>query len=151
MKKALKDKVSLSPLDTNKKLELWTDASNEGLGYILTQPFEREDEEGKKKVDRRIISIGSTGLTPSQTRYSPVQLETLAIVWSLTKCDYFCRGAPVVEIKTDSTACKGLFKKSLFEIKDNKVQRMVEKTIPYNIEVTHVKGATHYIADYLSR
>ena len=28
---------------------------------------------------------------------------------------------------------------------------MVEKTIPYNIEVTHVKGVTHYLADYLSR
>ena len=124
LKKALKNKVSLSPLDTNTKLELWTDASNEGLGYILTQPFEREDEGEKTKVDRRIISIGSTGLTPSQTGYSPVQMKTLAIVWSLNKCDYFCRGAPEVEIKTDSRACKGIFKKSLFEIKDNKVVEM---------------------------
>ena len=62
-------------------LELWTDASCDRLGYILTQMIDKE-EEGGKIFDRRIISIESTGITPAQTRNSPVQLETLAIVWA---------------------------------------------------------------------
>ena len=65
LKKALKEKVSLSPLDTNYPLELWTDASYEGLGYVLTQKKEKENEDGKKIMDRIIIFVGSTGLTPS--------------------------------------------------------------------------------------
>ena len=43
-------------------------ASCERLGYVLTQKRDKEEEDGKKKMDRRIISIGSTGLNPAQTR-----------------------------------------------------------------------------------
>ena len=38
--------------------------------------------------------------------YSPANLETLMIVWALTKSDFYGKGAPKKKIKTDSTAAR---------------------------------------------
>ena len=51
-----------------------------------------KDEEEKKILDRRIDSFRSTCLTPAQTRYSPVQLETLAIDRALYRVITFVVG-----------------------------------------------------------
>ena len=52
MKKHLKKTVVLLPLEVGKEIHLHTDASNSGLGYILSQPH--TDTENDKKDHSRI-------------------------------------------------------------------------------------------------
>ena len=40
---------------------------------------------------------------------------------------------------------------NLPDIKNSRIQRMLERLRPYAIEVTHVRGETNYITDHLSR
>ena len=40
---------------------------------------------------------------------------------------------------------------ALPDIKNNRIQKMLEKLRPYAIQITHVKGETHFIPDYLSQ
>ena len=90
LKQEMKERVTLSPIDVNLPLHLYTDASTDGLSYFLTQEKEWTDEKGgkildesgKQKVTKRIIHIGSTSLTAAQSRYSPMELELLCVQWS---------------------------------------------------------------------
>ena len=79
-----------------------TDASREGgLGFILMQP----------NGDRNnIIECGSATLTQAQRNYSIVELELLLVVWSLEKCEYFTRGAPLITVFSDPVSLAGLVK-----------------------------------------
>ena len=47
MKTYIKKTVTLSPLDMGKELHLHTDASNNGLGYILSQPHNNSEDDNK--------------------------------------------------------------------------------------------------------
>ena len=39
-----------------------------------------------------MVHCGSKGLTPTQQRYSTIELECLAIVWATLKCSFYLRG-----------------------------------------------------------
>ena len=72
--------------DSSKPVVLLTDASRLfGLGYALGH-LER-DFNGKDVF--KIVRCGSKGLTPTQQRYSTIELECLAIVWAIQKCAFF--------------------------------------------------------------
>ena len=72
MKRHLKKTVVLSPLEVGRDIHIHTDASSQGLGFILSQPHK---DEGKENTDhyrmkQNIITLGSAGLTSTQERYS---------------------------------------------------------------------------------
>merc|ERR1711954_623079 len=72
MKNQLKKTVILSPLEIGRELHLHTDASNNGLGYILSQPLKREKKEKYENynIRRNLVTLGSAGLSDTQQRYS---------------------------------------------------------------------------------
>ena len=48
-----------------------------------------------------IIAMGSSTLSCAQKRYSPVELEVLAISHSIHKLDYFTRFSPLIRVYSD--------------------------------------------------
>ena len=77
----LKERIRSAPVlvfpDFNKPFMLETDASNEGLGVVLSQ-----------KQDNRCyhpVAFGSRMLMPSKQNYHSSKLEFLALKWSITK------------------------------------------------------------------
>ena len=51
--------------------------------------------EDRQRIDKRIISEGSTVLSSAQSRYLPVETEIVAVVWSLMKFDCYAREAGI--------------------------------------------------------
>ena len=110
----------LSPYVQGLPLYLYCDASREGgLGYVLVQP------DGEKT---NVLQCGSTTLSDTQKGYAIVELELLAIVWSLEKCDYFLRGAHDIKVFSDHAPLAGLERKDLSSVSNQRVVRMLEKT-----------------------
>merc|ERR1712081_150239 len=64
MKNQLKKTVTLSPLKIGRELNLHTDASNNGLGFILSQPHKDEKKKDYENynITRNIVTLGSAGL-----------------------------------------------------------------------------------------
>ena len=85
-----------------------TDASREGgLGFILLQPSDGRNN---------ILQCVFVALTPAQRNYSIVELEMLAVVWSLEKWEFFTKGAPGIAVLSDHASLVGLEKRDLSSI-----------------------------------
>ena len=61
MKEAVGDHIQLSPFNVSKPVHLHVDASQEGLGYLLSQPLE-EEKEDSYSMERQLIILFSMGL-----------------------------------------------------------------------------------------
>ena len=60
-------------------------------------------------------------------------------------------GLPNFTVVTDHHPLEGVFKKTIFDLPNPRLQRMREKLAAFNFTVTWVPGKTHLIADALSR
>ena len=144
VKTAMTEQLSVHPFDPKLPLELLTDASKLfGLGFMLLQRKEGESV--------RIIQCGSFSLTAAQKNYAVIELEMLAIVEAVRKCDFYLRGCHWFLVVTDHKPLEGVFKKPLTEINNDRLLRFKEALMPYNFTVTWRAGKTHEIADALSR
>ena len=97
-----------------------------------------------------IVTCASKSLTDTQRRYSTIELECLAIKWAILKCPYYLLGLPNFTVVTDHRPLEGVFKKTIFDLPNPRLQRMREKLAAFNFSVTWVPGKTHLIADALS-
>lgn len=134
----------VKPFDPNLRTELLTDASRlHGLGYVLIQ----------RNIDGfpRLVQCGSCSLTPAQRNYATIELECSAIVWAMSKCNYFLRGMPSFHVITDHRPLLGVFEKPLAALGNDRLQRMREKLMVYSFSVEWSAGKFHLIADALSR
>ena len=77
VKKSLTTPPQLSYFDINKPTRLCTDASRQGLGFILQQ---------KTAEQWTLIQDGSRFLSDVETRYAVIELEILAVSWAVVKC-----------------------------------------------------------------
>lgn len=84
VKKLVLDNVMLAHPLVGKLFFLECDASNTGLGFILSQ----ENEEGVRKV----ISFGSKALTPTQQNYITAERECLAVVEGIKSFHIYLQG-----------------------------------------------------------
>ncbi|KAI9558351.1 hypothetical protein GHT06_015104 [Daphnia sinensis] len=111
----------LAHFDDALKVTVQTDASQIGLGAVLSQ------DSGN---GQRPVAFISRKLTDTETRYHANELECLAVVWALKKLRSYIYGRHFT-IKTDSSAVKWMVSKK--EVKE------------------HVKGVENQMADALSR
>lgn len=124
--------------DWSKPSTLTTDASNVGLGAILSQR-----QEGIEKPIRHI----SRTLKGPELNYSATEKEALAIVWGVTSLRYYLYQHPF-EIITDHNALVWLMtNKDL----SSKLMRWSLKLAPYQFTITYKKGVDNVAADALSR
>ena len=134
--------------DSSKEAVLLTDASRLfGLGYALG--YMETDGSGKNVFN--VVRCGSKGLTPTQQRYSTIELECLAIIWAIQKCSFFLKGLSNFLVLTDHRPLEGIFLKDLFNLPSPRLQHMCEKIAMCNFVVQWTPGKTHLFVDALSR
>ena len=123
---------------------LHTDASRtRGLGFVLMQR-----QEGVWKM----IQCGSRFLTDTESRYSVIELECLAVMWACRKCHLYLAGLPYFDLVVDHRPLVPILNsKRLTEIENPRLQRLREKLTPYSFSACWQKGAKHCIPDALSR
>ena len=97
------------------------------------------------------VKCGSKSLTPTQKRYSTIELECLAVHFIIPKCSFYLKGSDNFIIATDHRPLEGIFKKDLFETPNPRLQRIWGKLVEYNMTVKWEPGKSHFIADTLSR
>ena len=145
IKKVLTGPNVVKPFDPKLNTELLTDSARlSGMGYALIQ----------REVDppgQRLICCGSKAFTPTQMRYSTMEVECLGIVWAIKHCKFYTLGMQHFEVHTDHSALVGVFKQPLREVASPRCRTMREKVSGFNFTVKHVRGKTHYVADALSR
>lgn len=139
---AVKDRLVSAPIltcpDFTKHFYLQTDASDFGLGAVLTQIH----EDGEK-----VISYLSRSLTPSERKFSVTEKECLAVVFSVEKLRGYLEATRFTVI-TDHYSLKWLF-----SIKDpvGRIARWAVRLQQYNFDIVHRSGREHVVPDALSR
>lgn len=134
----LASKPLLSIFDPSLPTELYTDASAIGYGAILIQ-----------KIDNgtKVVAYFSKRTTPTESRYSSYDLETLAIYNALKHFRVYLLGINFIII-TDCNAIKStMVKKDL----SPRVARWWTYMQDFQFKITYKKGQYISHVDYLSR
>ncbi|KAM0724690.1 Retrovirus-related Pol polyprotein from transposon 17.6 [Formica fusca] len=138
----LKFILSSSPILSFPKGEdefiLDTDASNIGIGAVLSQK-----QEGEEKV----IAYFSRVLSKAERNYCVTRRELLAIVNSVKSFRHYLLGRRFV-IRTDHVSLRWLMS---FRDLEGQLARWLERLQQYDFEIIHRKGLSHKNTDGLSR
>lgn len=141
--KLLKEYLVSAPLLTcpnfDKPFVVQTDASDYGLGAVLSQIDENGDE--------RVICYLSRSLSKAEKRYSTTEKECLAVLFAIERLRPYLEGAKF-QVVTDHFALKWIN-----NIKDpvGRIARWAVRLQQYDFEVVHRKGSEHVVPDALSR
>ncbi|KAH0817198.1 hypothetical protein GEV33_005593 [Tenebrio molitor] len=138
IKDALVSAPVLSSPDFSKPFVIQTDASDTGLGAVLTQ-----DLDG----DERVIAYASRSLTKAERNYSVTERECLAVLFALEKFRPYVEGTHFT-IVTDHYSLLWLNR-----MKDpaGKLARWSVKLNQFSFELVHRKGKLNVVPDALSR
>ncbi|XP_075042363.1 uncharacterized protein LOC142101822 [Mixophyes fleayi] len=140
---ALKSALTQSPVlqapDFDRRFTVQTDASNYGLGAVLSQVNQQGEEHPILYLSRKLL--------PREVAYAVVEKECLAIVWALQKLQSYLYGRDFTVI-TDHNPLSWLHRVA----GDNgKLLRWSLTLQQYTFTVQHRKGSHHGNADGLSR
>ena len=92
VKNILYNNLLTKHFDPNKEVTLLTDASpQQGMGFALCQQHN----------GTQAIKCGSKSFPPTQQQYATIELECLAIIWAIQKCEFFLKGLPTFTVATD--------------------------------------------------
>ena len=122
--------------DANKPLTLEVDASMKGLGACLVQ-------------SRRPIAYASKTLTQTQSNYSNIERETLAVVHGVERFSTYLYGRSFTII-TDHKPLEAICQKPLIAAPP-RLQRMLLKIQGYDFTIKYRPGEQMVISDSLSR
>ncbi|KAF9752793.1 Retrovirus-related Pol polyprotein from transposon 17.6, partial [Nosema granulosis] len=139
LKKEILSGKCLTQPDFNKEFILTTDASNVGLGAILSQM--RGDIEYP-------VAFASRGLRPAEFKYSITEKEMLAALWAMEYFDFFLYGREFT-VFTDHKALEAWNAKGV--IKSARIERWHERLQRYNCIMKYKKPQELEHADALSR
>ena len=138
----LKTQLITAPIlqhpDFNKPFYLHTDASGTGLGAVLAQKDDNNNEYA--------IAYASRMLNRAEQNYSTTEQECLAVIWAVEHFKHYFGISPFFVI-TDHSALKWL---RTTELKGRRA-RWILRLEPYNFTILHRAGKKHNNADTLSR
>ena len=120
------------------QIVLDTDASDTGLGAVLSQ-VQRDREV--------VLSYGSRTLTKPERNYCVTRRELLGIIYGLRKFRHYLLGRHVL-VRTDHAALKWVM---AFKEPEGQVARWLQVLGTYDYTVEHRPGKAHGNADGLSR
>ena len=115
---------------------LQSDASCKGLSACLLQ-------------DQRPVYFASRALSETQKGYVAIELESLAVVWTMEKFHHFLYSNEFV-LETDQKSLEVILSKCLNQVTP-RLQHILIRTFPYHFKVRYIQGLTNHIADCLSR
>ena len=143
IKKSLTASPLLSFFDMTKPTRLSTDASRQGLGFVLQQLTGEE---------WTLVQAGSQFLSDTETRYAVIELEMLAVCWAITKCRLFLAGLQHFHVATDHNPLIPILNTCrLDEVENPRLQRLKSRLMGYNFTAQWTKGSSHSAPDALSR
>jgi transposase InsO family protein len=138
LKRGLLNAKCLFAPDFRRPFILQTDASNIGLGAVLTQAF----PDGEHPV-----AFISRQLKPPEANYSTTELEALAVVWAIKTFEHYLVDRHFIVV-TDHHALQWLpTKKSL----NKRLSRWAVYLSEFDFSVEYRKGVDNANADALSR
>ena len=128
----------LSYPDFDHKFELYTDASNTGIGAVLSQNINGEE---------KTLAYASRSLKPHERKYSTIERECLAMVWAVKYFRPYLFGKEF-DIITDHNPLRWLD-----NAKDphSRLSRWSLTLQSYSFNIRHRSGKLHNNADALSR
>ena len=132
---------ALSMFDPELPTVVTTDASNVGLGAVLSQV--------DPDLGERVVAFASSTLNPAQRRYSVSEKEALAIVWSVRRWHRYLWGRQFT-LRTDHQALITLMSASGIGRAGMRISRWAARLMEYDYTVEYVKGVVNP-ADALSR
>ena len=138
LKKAISGDPILRVPDFSKTFILQTDASENGLGAVLTQDFEGV---------RHPVAFASKKLLPREKRYSTIERECLALVWAIRKFLIYLYGREF-DVETDHQTLVNI---GHAKFSNNHIMRWALFLQNFRFRVIAVKGKDNVLADYLSR
>ena len=115
-----------------------TDASNHGIGAVLSQVQDKRET---------VIAYFSRILNKAKRNYCVARRELLAVVDSIKSFHHYLYGQKFL-IRTDHASLRWLI--SLRNL-EGRLARWLERIQQYNFEILHQKGASHGNTDGLSR
>jgi transposase InsO family protein len=135
----LKKSIACSPKcltipNPNEKFTVSVDASDIGIGAVLSQPS-------------GVIEYASRVLTTAERKYSTTEKECLAIVWALEKWRTYLLATEFI-VKTDHKPLTWLM-----TTRDprGRLARWALRLQEFNFTTQHIHGRDNYIPDALSR
>ncbi|XP_076036803.1 uncharacterized protein LOC143022466 [Oratosquilla oratoria] len=138
----LKAAISSQPIlrlpDLKLTFVLRTDASLYGLGAVLLQYHDECPHP---------VAYASRKLLDREKRYSTIERECLAVVFSISRFDYYLRGKEFV-LEVDH---KPLLYLATFKGKNDRLLRWALALQAYKFRVVHIAGKDNLGADLLSR
>ena len=126
--------------DYLKEFKLYTEASDGGLGAVLTQI----SEDGKE----RPVAFASRTLSKSEKNYDAHKLEFLALRWAVTDHFHEYLYGGTFEVYTDNNPLTYVLTTAKL---DAIGQRWVASLAPYNFSLFYNPGRQNIVADSLSR
>ncbi|GBN35347.1 Retrovirus-related Pol polyprotein from transposon 297, partial [Araneus ventricosus] len=123
---------------TDKEFILDTDASNEGIGAVLSQKIGNEE---------CVIAYFSKSLGKPERNYCVTRKELLAIVKSIEHFHHYLYGRKFL-LRTDHASLRWLLN---FREPEGQIARWIQRLQEYDFEIQHRKGTSHGNADALSR
>ena len=139
LKKLLTTAPILSFPDFSRSFILDTDASNDGIGAVLSQ----RHNDGREYV----IAYASRSLSKSERNYSVTRRELLAIVTFTNHFRQYLLGQKFI-LRTDHHSLTWL---TNFKNPEGQLARWLEKLSEYSFHIEHRPGLKHGNADSLSR
>lgn len=134
----LKKRISTAPVlalpDPKKGFVLTTDASDKGLGAVLTQ-------------DGRPIAYFSKRLNPAQSRYTTGEKELMAIITALDHFRHLVDGQRTV-VETDHKNLVSALSRSKL---NSRSIRAIAYLQQYDVVLRYIDGKSNQVADHLSR
>ena len=139
LKKLLCTAPVLTHPDFSKEFILTTDASNEGVGYVLSQIGDDGNEHP--------LSYGGRSLRGGEPKYNTTELECLAIVEGL-RANHIYLANKKFKLLTDHSALQWL---RSIKPTNGRLHRWAMCISSYQCDIVHKPGATNKVADALSR
>ena len=144
----IKEHLVTSPVlaffDLSKPTRICTDASRQGLGFVLQQ----QSTQG----EWTLVQAGSRFLSNAESRYAIIELELLAVTWAILKCKMFLEGLQHFRVITDHNPLIPILNSHrLDEIENPRLQRLRTRLMAFNFTAEWCKGTKNQAPDALSR
>ena len=118
----------------NEGFEVYSNASRQGLGYVLMQ-------------HKRVVAYASRQLKKHELNYPTHDLELAAVIFALKTWRHYLCGA-TCQIFTDHKSLKYLFTQKELNLRQ---RRWVELLKDYDYTIDYHPGKANVVADVLSR
>ena len=139
LKKKLTSAPVLQPFKLSKTTVVTVDASKKAVGCVLSQ-------------DGHPVLYVSRKLSPTETRYSNIEREALAVIWSCQRLKHFLLGKKFC-VETDHKPLLYIFdpNQALKCDISPRLLRYSLKMMQFDYEIKYIAGKCNVVADALSR